>query len=79
MKKSWKIISDEIEHRVEARQSLFGFVKITIDGETFRLGHVGLFTRRSEPFRVGDSACMLIISRGGSISVSSNDCEIEEL
>lgn len=79
MKRSWKITTENSEHFVTVKQSLFGFVKIKIDNDCFNLGHVSIFSKRDEPFRVGDSLCMLTIARGGSIRVTSNDCQVEEI
>lgn len=79
MKRKWRVTADDGEHRVEYRQSLFGFVKIIIDDDIFKLGYVSCFKRRTEPFRVGSSQCMLTIKWGGEVDIKSHECKIERL
>ncbi len=75
MKKAWTIDSGEATHTVTYRRSIFGRAKIAIDDDVFPLGYVGPFRRRTEPFRVGDYQCMLVM-KGGNVSIESQDCEV---
>lgn len=75
MKKTWSIASGEAVHGVIYSRNLFGCAKITIDEDTFPLGYVGVFKQRTEPFRVGDFQCMLIM-KGSRVRIESNDCEV---
>lgn len=75
MKKQWQITSGDEIHTVKYRRSIFGVAHVEIDGDEFPLGCVCLFRQRSEPFRVGDSQCILSL-KGRSAEIISNDCEI---
>lgn len=75
MKKIWSIDSGEAVHNVVYCRNLFGNARITIDDDTFPLGHVGSFKQRTEPFRVGDFQCMLIM-KGSKVRIESNDCTV---
>ena len=75
MKKTWTVKSGEEIHTVEYRRSLFGIVSVAIDGDSFKLGFVSCFAKRNEPFRVGDTQCMLCIA-GRKTTIVSNECEI---
>jgi len=55
MKKTWTVKSGEEIHTVEYKRSLFGIVSVTIDGDSFKLGFVSCFSKRNEPFRVGET------------------------
>jgi hypothetical protein len=79
MRTKWIIETSDGEHTVEYRRSLFGIVSVTIDNDSFRLGFVSLFARRSEPFRVGDEQCVLTIKRGGKAEISASACEVKKV
>lgn len=75
MKKIWTVKSGEEIHIVEYKRSLLGVVSVTIDGDSFKLGFVSCFAKRNEPFRVGDTQCMLCIA-GRKTTIASQECEI---
>ncbi len=75
MKKTWTIDSGEATHSVTYRRNIFGWARIAIDDDEFPLGHVSIFRQRTEPFRVGDYQCMLIM-KGRRVRIESNDCEV---
>ncbi|MGI6167095.1 MAG: hypothetical protein ACOYIA_03025 [Eubacteriales bacterium] len=79
MRRKWNIETGDGVHTVEYRRSLFGIVRVIIDGESFKLGYVSRFSKRSEPFRVGDEQCVLIIKRGGRAEIMSGDCKVERV
>ena len=78
MRRRWNIETGEGVHTVEYRRSLFGIVRVVIDG-SFNLGYVSRLSKRSEPFRVGDEQCVLMIKRGGGAEIVSADCKVERL
>ncbi|MDD7676180.1 MAG: hypothetical protein SO125_00290 [Eubacteriales bacterium] len=75
MKKTWTINSGEAVHNVVYCRNIFGRAKIAIDEDVFPLGYVGIFCQRTEPFRVGDYQCLLIM-KGRRVRIESNDCEV---
>ena len=79
MRRRWNIETGEGVHTVEYRRSLFGIVRVVIDGESFNLGYVSRLSKRSEPFRVGDEQCVLMIKRGGGAEIVAADCKVERL
>ncbi len=79
MMKKWIVRTGDGEHTVEYKRSIFGIVSVAIDGECFRLGYVSCLKERSEPFRVGDEQCILMIKRGGKAEISAAGCEVERV
>ncbi|MBQ9079442.1 MAG: hypothetical protein IJY27_00010 [Clostridia bacterium] len=75
MKKEWTINSGEAVHTVKYRRNIFGVAHVEIDGDEFPLGHVSAFRERREPFRVGESQCILSM-KGTHADIISNDCEV---
>lgn len=75
MKREWEILEVEEKHTVSYRRNFFGRATVTIDGDTFKLGHISAVKERREPFRVGESQCILSM-KGNRAEVISNDCEV---
>lgn len=75
MTRKWTIDSGEAAHSVTYRRGIFGRARITIDDDEFPLGHVSIFRERTEPFRVGDYRCMLVM-KGRRVRIESQDCEV---
>ncbi|HHT54813.1 MAG TPA: hypothetical protein GX011_07830 [Clostridiales bacterium] len=79
MKRKWSIETGDGVHTVEYRRSPLGIVRVIIDGEVFVLGYVSRFSKRSEPFRVGEEQCVLTITRGGGAEIVAVDCRVERV
>lgn len=75
MRTQWNVAAGDGVHKVGYSRNIWGTVTVTVDEDSFRLGHVSLFAERREPFRVGDSQCLLVIRRGRA-EILSTDCEV---
>lgn len=79
MKRAWSVKTEDGKHTVEYSRSIFGIVRVSIDENIFKLGYISCFSQKNEPFRVGDTQCILMIKRGGKAEISAADCEVEQV
>ena len=66
----WSVDIEGETHTVEfKKRTLFSKARITIDGMTFPLFSVKLFSAHQEVFKLGDTRAILEISKKGKASI----------